>query len=365
MKVVQFLPSLELGVTATLALEFANELVKRGHESLVISAGGPLEARFRLHGSEHVNFPKISESVWSLRHKSRLRRILAELQPDIVHTYGRSTAFLTWRALKREPAGSRPKLVPLVDQYLSNSYFNKGVACGDGIIATSQGIAEHLKKSSTRFTEKSIEIIYRGINIREFDNEKPVASQWQLKLLNSYPQLEGKNWWLMPGVISASDGQEAFLHMFAQAAAQRDDIHGVIVGRLADNDLRYLKKLEALAQDLNLGGRVTFLGERRDMRELYATSQLVFHLAKEGDESGKYSKEALAMGRPVIAYSDGCAGEVLQKYFPDGLVRRGDMTALVELSLNLVSRPSTLNSQDFSYAVAADKTVVFFQGLLN
>ncbi|WP_444943878.1 glycosyltransferase [Microbulbifer sp. ZKSA006] len=365
MKVVQFLPSLEPGVAATLALEFANELVKKGHESLVISAGGPMEARFRLHGSEHIKFPAIRESAWSLRHVSRLRRVLTQLQPDIVHTYGRPTAFLAWRALRRAPATNRPKLVPLVDQYFSNSYFNKGLAAGDGIIATSYGVAEHLNKSIARPVEKSMEIIYRGINTREFDREKPVASQWQLKLLNSYPQLEGKNWWLMPGVISAGGGHEAFLQMLAQIVGQRDDIHGVVVGSPLGNDLRYLKKLEALAQDLNLGGKVTFLGERRDMRELYASSQLVFHLAGERDESGKYAKEALAMGRPVIAYADGCAGEVLQNHFPDGLVQRGDTKALIESTLGLLGRSNSLNPQDFGYASAAEKTIDFFRRVLN
>ncbi|WP_413662681.1 glycosyltransferase [Microbulbifer sp. CNSA002] len=365
MKVVQFLPSLEPGITATLALEFANELVKKGHESLVISTGGPLEARFRLHGSDFISFPKISESIWSLRHKSRLRKILARLQPDIVHTYGRSTAFLAWRALKSESATSRPKLVPLVDQDFPDSYFNKGMLSGDGIIASSRGVAENLKKFSPKITEDSIEVIYHGINIREFDREKPVASQWQLKLLNSYPQLEGKNWWLMPGEISASGGQEEFLHLLAQAAAQSDDFHGVIIGALAEDNLRYLKKLEGLAQDLDLGGKVTFLGERRDMRELYATSQLVFQLASEKDGNAKHSKEALAMGRPVVAYSEGCTGEVLQKHFPEGLVEKGDLKSLMEASLNLVSKPNNLNPQEFSYAASAGKTIDFFQGLLN
>ncbi|WP_444917734.1 glycosyltransferase [Microbulbifer sp. JMSA003] len=365
MKVVQFLPSLEPGITATLALEFANELVKKGHESLVISTDGPLEARFRLHGSDFISFPKISESIWSLRHKSRLRKILARLQPDIVYTHGRSTAFLAWRALKSDPATSRPKLVPLVDQDFPNSYFNKGMLSGDGIIASSRGVAENLKKSSPKTAEDSIEVIYHGINIREFDREKPVASQWQLKLLNSYPQLEGKNWWLMPSEISANGGQEEFLHMLAQAAVQRDDIHGVIVGTLVENDLRYLKKLEGLAQELDLGGKVTFLGERRDMRELYATSQLVFQLASEKDENAKYSKEAMAMGRPVVAYSGGCTGEVLQNYFPEGLVERGDIKSLIETSLNLANKPNNSNPQEFSYAASAGKTIDFFQGLLN
>ncbi|WP_444897948.1 glycosyltransferase [Microbulbifer sp. SSSA005] len=365
LKVVQFLPSLEPGITATLALEFANELVKKGHESLVISTDGPLEARFRLHGSDFISFPKISESIWSLRHKSRLRKILAGLQPDIVHTYGRSTAFLAWHALKSESVATRPKLVPLVDQYFSNSYFNKGLLAGDGVIATSYGIAKYLKNASIKFSENPIEVIYRGINVREFDREKPVASQWQLKLLNSYPQLEGKNWWLMPSEISANGGQEEFLHMLAQAAVQRDDVHGVVVGALVENDLRYLKKLEGLAQGLGLGGRVTFLGERQDMRELYATSQLVFHLASEKNESAKYSREALAMGRPVIAYSDGCTGEVLEKYFPDGLVQRGNMKSLIEKSLGLVNRPNSLNPEEFSYSASAEKAIVFFQKLLN
>ncbi|WP_282073058.1 glycosyltransferase, partial [Janibacter hoylei] len=79
----------------------------------------------------------------------------------------------------------------------------------------------------------------------------------------------------------------------------------------------------------------------------------------------RFAQEALAMGCPIIAYSDGSAGEILNHYFPDGLVDRGDMEGLLAASLSLNSRLGAINPQEFSYAVSAEKTIDYFRDLLN
>jgi hypothetical protein len=52
--VVQMLPDLDAGGVERGTLEVAGALVRAGHRSVVISAGGRMVARLREEGSEHL-----------------------------------------------------------------------------------------------------------------------------------------------------------------------------------------------------------------------------------------------------------------------------------------------------------------------
>ncbi|MBM2830312.1 MAG: glycosyl transferase group 1, partial [Gammaproteobacteria bacterium] len=52
--VVQTLPALDVGGVERGTLEVAAELVRKGHRSIVISAGGRLVDRLIKDGSEHI-----------------------------------------------------------------------------------------------------------------------------------------------------------------------------------------------------------------------------------------------------------------------------------------------------------------------
>ena len=71
--VVQLLPALESGGVERGTLEIAAGLVKAGHRSLVISAGGQQVSRLTGQGSEHIQWPIGKKSLWTLRWAGRLR----------------------------------------------------------------------------------------------------------------------------------------------------------------------------------------------------------------------------------------------------------------------------------------------------
>ena len=109
--ILQLLPALESGGVERGTLEIARGLVKAGHRSMVVSAGGQLVSRLTGQGSEHIRMPVGHKSVWSLRLVSRLRRLMVEEQIDIVHARSRLPAWLAWLAWRGIAPGQRPGFV--------------------------------------------------------------------------------------------------------------------------------------------------------------------------------------------------------------------------------------------------------------
>ncbi|MGL6160380.1 glycosyltransferase family 4 protein [Microbulbifer sp.] len=363
MKIVQILPELNGGGVERGTLDFAHELVRLGHESIVISNGGELVPRLTLRGSRHIDMPVHKKSLWSLRLVGRLRRLLEELQPDVLHARSRMPAWIAWLAWRGMPEERRPRLVTTAHGLYSANFYSAIMASGERVIAVSQCVADYLQQHYGKKLRTPPRVIHRGVNTREFDRRAPISGQWQLRLLNDYPQLEGKNWLLMPARLTPWKGQRTFLQMLAAVSRQRDDVFGLVVGAADTGKEKYARELEQLALELGLSDKVLFLGQRRDMRELYASSQITYNLSEHPEPFGRTVAEALAMNCPVVSYNDGGPSEVLHSCFPQGLVERGDLDALVQTSLQILDRPQSIDFTGFSLEEMTSQTLEVYQEL--
>ncbi|WP_444921675.1 glycosyltransferase [Microbulbifer sp. CnH-101-G] len=363
MKIVQVWPELEPGEVGKVALEFIQELARQGVKPVVISTGGALVNRLELHDIQHIQLSLNKKPFLSVAFARRLRNVLQSLNADVIHVHGRLTAQLVWRAWRGMDVGARPSLITHVDQYFSPGRRDAGLISGQSVIASSTGIANHLQQHFGEKLADPAHVVHWGINSREFDRSKPVSSQWHLRFLNSYPQLEGKNWWLYSGSLSEKGELRTFLQALAQAKESRDDLLGLVVGVPQGGDLRYVRKLEQLAEELGLEGCVLFLGERKDLRELYASSQLAFCLSDSGEPNGKNAMQALAMGCAVVAYKDTCAGEVLAHCFAQGVVERGSPQALCDVGLTLMVQRDKAELHGFFHEDIVKKTVNIYRNL--
>ncbi|WP_444900291.1 glycosyltransferase [Microbulbifer sp. VAAC004] len=365
MRIVQIWPELEPGDRGKAALDFIQELARQDAKPIVISAGGALVARLELHDVQHIPLPLNKKPFWAMALVRRLRSVLQNLNADVVHVHGRLTAQVVWRAWDGMDVNTRPSLVTHVDGYYSPSRRDVGLVSGPCVIASSDGIASHLKAHLGEKLVNPTHIVHWGISSREFDRSKPVSGQWHLRFLNSYPQLEGKNWWLYSGPLSEKGELKVFLHALARAVTSREDLLGLVVGASKGGDLHHIRKLEQLAQELGLEGKVLFLGERKDLRELYASSQLTFSLASPGEPSGQSAMQALAMGCSVVAYKDTCAGEVLEGCFPKGVVERGDSQALCDVGLALMEQQDKVELNGFFHEEIVKKTINIYRDLVG
>lgn len=363
MRVVQILPEMDGGELARGTLDLVQELMRKGHECIVVSSGGELVPRLTMRGAQHHRFPLKQDSLWSLRRVGRLRRLLRGLDADILHVSGAVPARLTWQAWRRMPAGARPRLVTSAQGETGRGFFNRALVYGERVIAVSEQLAQSLQQRFPRRLQRQPEVIWRGVNTREFDRSATVSGQWQLRLLNEYPQLEGKHWLLIPAVLSPGNGQPVFLQLLAALAREGADVFGLVVGDPAPGREKFAHALEQQALDLGLDDRVLFLGARRDMRELYASSRITYHLAERpGFHSARVS-EALAMGCPVICYADDGAAETVKRCFPQGLVERGDLEALVRATLEILQRPAGLDYAGLSVDETSVQVIELYEEL--
>ena len=92
---------------------------------------------------------------------------------------------------------------------------------------------------------------------------------------------------------------------------------------------------------------ISFVGNRKDIKEIMSISRIVFSLSKEPEAFGRISLESLSLGIPVIAYSHGGVKEQLIKLLPKGLIEVGKINDVVNLALRWIAEPPKIKKNNF------------------
>ncbi|MDL0433339.1 glycosyltransferase family 4 protein [Marinobacter sp. TBZ242] len=337
MRILQALPALYSGGVERGTVEFAADLVKRGHESFVVSKGGPMAEQLRGQGSKHIFMPIHRKTPASFMQILPMRKLLLELKPDIVHVRSRMPAWIIFLALKSIPANQRPAIVSTFHGMYSVTPYSAIMTRADHIIAVS-GCVRNYVLDNYPVPEEKLTVIQRGVDVDAF-RQRELSSQWLGRWFRQYPQLANQKIIMMPGRISRWKGQLDFLAMMAQLVRERPDCHGVIVGGAEPGKEKFLEELEKERTRLNLADNVTFLGQRNDMTTLYLLADVVCHMSTKPEPFGRTVTEALASGTPVAAFDRGGAAETLRACFPEGLVQPDNTEAFAQTVLALIENP--------------------------
>jgi len=174
------------------------------------------------------------------------------------------------------------------------------------------------------------------------------------------PMLSGRMVLTLPARISRRKGHQDFIELIAGLKARGVPAHGLIAGGAQRAYL--LDELRAQVAGRKLEGHITFLGQRSDLREIMAVSNLVFCLSKAPEAFGRTTLEALSLGVPVIAYDHGGVREVLARMFPEGAVPAGDLGALLEKTVDFVRSPRQVPpSTPFTLRTMLDQTLALYE----
>lgn len=365
MRVVQILPALDSGGVERGTVEFAREMVKRGHESIVISNGGRMVEQLEREGSRHITLPVHKKSLWSLRMVRPLRKLFAELNADIVHVRSRAPAWLAFLAWRKMPKSTRPHLVSTVHGLYSINAYSAVMTKAEHIIAISDCVQEYIT-SNYGISPNKITRIYRGLDPATF-TDAATNREHANQLLEQFPQFQGKKLLLMPGRLTRWKGQEAFLEMMKHLCDLRDDCHGVIVGAAEENKQHYLKELEDKCSALGLNNKVTFAGHRSDIESFYQLADITCHMSQHAEPFGRTVPEALACGCPVVAYDRGGASESLREAFPEGLVEADNIKAFAKQANKLLDQPEHTIAlpKDFYLENQVEQTLSVYRQLIE
>jgi glycosyltransferase involved in cell wall biosynthesis len=181
------------------------------------------------------------------------------------------------------------------------------------------------------------------------------------------------------GQITPWKGQDMGLRALAELAARHPQLRLLVVGEakfLSDttrfDNGAYLRRLQELARDDRLAGRVDFVGERSDVPAIMGALDALL-VPSDGEPFGRVVVEAMAAGTPVLASDAAGPAEIIEDGESGLLAPVGDVGAWArsidrlmtdpELRQRLV-RGGRRRSTEFSVFAHARQVLAVYQNLL-
>jgi glycosyltransferase involved in cell wall biosynthesis len=171
----------------------------------------------------------------------------------------------------------------------------------DRITAVSQAVRETLVTVED-FAPDAIEVIYNGTEIERFSSVRPSRDEARRQIgIPASALVVGS-----VGRLHADKNHQLLLRAAARLRSQGVDVFVVIVGEGPER-----AALAALAEDLGVSDRATFLGERADVERILPAFD-VFALPSKTEGTPVTLLEAMAARVPIVAAAVGGIPEILQ-----------------------------------------------------
>ncbi len=259
-------------------------LAQRGHRvGLVVPPGAPLAERlFGVPGIQLHIAPFSGEFSW--RSAQRLRRYLEAGDYRLLHTH-------TAHAITPSHLARRHGSVPLIAHRRVDFPLRRNPLARwksrwpDAWIAVSEGVRRQLVRDGLR--AERIAVVESAIDPARLE---PQRSRDALR--REFSVAESAKVIVSVGELAAHKG-----HTDLIAAVDRcDDTTLWIVGEGGER-----RALESQIERLDSGARIRLLGNRNDVADLLAASDLFVFPSRSGEGSPAAVKEAMALGLPIVA----------------------------------------------------------------
>ncbi|HXV14729.1 MAG TPA: glycosyltransferase, partial [Candidatus Krumholzibacteria bacterium] len=255
-----------------------------------------------------------------------LRRAMASGQFDLVHSHAARAHGMV--AIARVGLSPRPYHVVSrrVDFAVARSpasawKYRRGA---DAYIAISQGVRGVLVAGG--IPPARVRVVASGIDLAKFDGLKERAAVRAELGLSAGSFAVGN-----VAALAPHKAQDDLLGAAARVLAQRDDVRFFIVG---EGSLR--ARLEGLAGELGIDGRVFFTGFRTDALDLLRAFD-VFVMSSYLEGLGTSIMDAQALGVPVVATRTGGIPELVEDGVTGLLVPPRDPDALAAAILRFLA----------------------------
>jgi glycosyltransferase involved in cell wall biosynthesis len=286
-----------------------------------------------------VQTPKAAWSAW--RYANKLRKLLANLQPTVIHSNGIKFHLLTRIARLNHAVivwhmhdflGSRPLMARAL------RWAGQRAA---GAIAISQAVAKDAKRI---LPFVPVEVVPNAVDTAYFSPGPGDGAR--LDQLAKLPPVESAV--VRIGLVATFalwKGHEVFLEAAQRIAEQRLEsaVRFFIVGgpiyqtrgsQWAEDDLR------KRGADLAAAGKLGFLGFQQDINQVYRSLDIVVHASTRPEPFGLTIVEAMACGRATVVTESGGASELFSPGHDAIGVPPGNADALARAIADLVSDPA-------------------------
>jgi glycosyltransferase involved in cell wall biosynthesis len=333
LKVIQLVPELNSGGVERGTLELGKFLSGQGHESIVVSNGGRMIEKLTLEGSRHIRMPVHRKNPVSLLQVYKLRKLFLDQKPDVVHARSRVPAWLCFFALKLVKTELRPKFVTTIHGFYSVNAYSKIMISGDHVICVSNSVRDYVLENYPEFNNKKNSVILRGIDHKLYPHGYKPSQDWINKWHEDFPETKNKTLISLPGRVTRLKGHELFIELISELP---HEYHGLVVGDIHSKKSEYYRELNGRIKDAGLESRITFSGNRTDIKEILAFSNVVLCLSTKPESFGRTVLEALTLGTPTLGFNTGGVFEILSIIFPEGIlsVRKARLIAEKVLLMN-------------------------------
>ncbi len=202
-------------------------------------------------------------------------------------------------------------------------------AAATRVIANSRATAAHLP------CRGRVVVVHNGIEVGRFDPSLGGETFRDAYGIPSGAPLVGT-----VGRLRPWKGQDRFLRVLARIRRGVPEVWGVIVGGspfgVRDD---YPQRLERLAAELDLRDHLVFTGHLEDVRPALATMDVFVHPG-DPEPFGLVNLEAMAMGRPVVAFAHGALPEIVVDGETGVLIPPGDEERMAGAAVALLQDPA-------------------------
>ena len=339
MHIAQALAALNLGGSELVALELTEFLSSQNHQTSIIAASGPLANRVRACDATHIDWAIGRKRPGTLGYVKKLATWLKEQKVTVLHAHSRLPAWICWRAIRRLAPAQRPAFITTMHGHYSVNPYSAIMTRGDLVLAVSEHMRDYTLENYSQVDPEKVITVHGGISHTAFPYGHEPGRAWLENMYLHFPETAGKRLVSLPGRITRWKGHREFIGLLARLIGRVDNVHGVIIGGGKSNS-SYGRELLQLAEREGVSRRLTFTGETTDIRDWLAASEIVFNLSRQPPEAlGRTVLEALSLGRPVLAWDHGGAGEILAQLYPQGKVPLADMEKLTERTIQMLVNP--------------------------
>ena len=373
--IVQILPALNRGGVERGTVEVADAIVKNGWKSIVISNGGLLTSQLKRVGATVYEVPvhRKNPFLWGSARR-QVKRILQQEGADIVHVRSRAPA---WIALPAANSLGIATVSTVHSKFAPANIFKKiyngKMLKADRVIAISHFVENeiftHYGKSGVA---EKLSVIHRGVDLGMFD-PKAVNQRRIIAEVDRLGLPDDKSIIMLPARATSWKGHEILI----QALAQLPDKDAILMLLgIEDGPPAYAEKLRTMAVRYGLGGRVRIGAGSRDMPAALMLADVVAMPSIKPEPFGRVAIEALAMGRPVVAFRHGGAVESIDEGRTGWLAAPlsvGSLADALQTALSLTPRKRRALAKDarqqmtdqFSKDMMCERTLAVYKSLLK
>ena len=367
--ILQVVPALISGGVERGTLEIAKNIVRVGHNSIVISAGGPMVKSLEDGGSEHITLNVASKNpvtIW--KNARKLANIIRSRNIHIVHARSRAPAWSCYMAAK----ATNVKLITTFHGIYNfknffKKFYNSVMTEGRIVIAVSNFVKKHII-DNYKVDPNKITVIHRGVNHNEF-SKKELSEDKLNQYREKYKTPDDTPVLLLPSRMTRWKGHMVLID--ALEKIKHCNFYCIMAGDLAKHPT-YVLRIKKKIYQCKLQSHIQLFDNEPDIISLYGISDIVLSTSIKPEAFGRTIIEAQAMEKIVIATNIGGACETIQDGLNGFHVEPNDSIALaqkIEHCLSLIGskqeKNMTMNarkaaSENFSLEKMLKNTLVIY-----